>query len=65
MSIGDHAVLKLHGERILEEIAPGRFDEPQPFRRRHESAIDRRPGIVDETSIKTGDQRAEIDLKQQ
>ena len=63
--ISDHAVLELHGERVLEKIAPGRFDEPQPFRRRHEGAIDRRPGVVDETRIETGNQRAEIDLKQQ
>jgi len=60
--IGHHAVIKLNGERILEEVAPPRRVEPQPRRVRHEVAIDERPGVVDQTGAQPRHQRSEIDL---
>jgi len=61
--ISDHSVLKLHGERVFEKIAPSRFNEPQPLRRRHEGAIDGRPRVVDKTRTEPSHQRAKINLK--
>ncbi len=63
--IADDTVIELDGERVFEKVAPRRLDEPQPFRRRHECPVNKRPGIEDEPGIETGDQRAEVDLKQQ
>ena len=45
--IGQHAVVELHGQRVLEEIAPRRLLEEQPVGRRDEGAVDQRPGVVD------------------
>src|SRR5262245_33067836 len=63
--IGDHAVIELDGERVFEQIAPRWLDEPQPFPRRHESIVNKRPSVENESGIKAGDERTEINLKQQ
>ena len=60
--IGHHAVVELHRQLILEKIPPQRRLEEQPRSVRDESAVDQRPGVVDQPGIEPGDQRAEIDL---
>ena len=60
-AVGEHAMVELNGERVLEEIPPHRLVEQQA--RRHERAVDQRPGVVDEPGMKARDQRAEIDLR--
>ncbi len=60
--IGGHAVLELHGERVVEQIAPPRLLEPQPRRRRNEGAVDLGPGVVHPARPQARDQRAEIKL---
>ena len=62
--IGHHAMIELNGERVLEEIAPGRLQEQQMRGGRDERAVDQRPGVVDQPGIEPGDQRAEINLQQ-
>ncbi len=39
-SITHHAVIELHRQSVLEQIAPRGLHEPQPRRIRHESAVD-------------------------
>src|SRR6185503_1155033 len=58
-------VIELDGKRVFEQVAPRRLDEPQPFGRRYQYAVNKRPGIEDEPGIETGDQGGEINLKQQ
>ena len=55
-------MIKLHRERVLEEIAPQRLCKKEPRRVRHEPAIDQRPGVVDVAGAQSGDERAEINL---
>jgi hypothetical protein len=62
--IGGEAVIELHRERVLEEIAPQRRFEEQARAVRHEGPVDQRPGVVDETGAQARDQRAEIDLRE-
>ena len=60
-AVGDHAMIELHGQRVLEEIPPRRLVEQQA--RRHQRSVDQRPGVVDEPGMEARDQRAEIDLR--
>ena len=62
--VGEHPVVELHGERVLEQIAPPRRLEPQAARLRDERAVDLRPGVEAHAGVEACDQRAEIDLRQ-
>jgi hypothetical protein len=51
--IAQHAVVKLHGERILEKVEiPGRGLAETI---RHEGAVDQRPGVEAKAGIETSD----------
>ena len=62
--ISQQAVIELHGENVLEEIAPQRRIEKEPRGVRHQRAVDQRPGVVGVAGAQSGHQRAEIDLRQ-
>ena len=57
-------MLELHGQRVVEQIAPPRIFEEQPRRGRNEGAVDLRPGVVDPARAQARDQRAEIELQE-
>ena len=59
--VAQHAVIELHGERVLEQVEiPGRgFAEAA----RHEGAVDQRPGVVAEPCVDSGDKSARQDLE--
>ena len=60
--VGHHAVIELHRERVLEQVAPERGIEEQARGGRHEAAVDQRPGVVDQSGAQAGNERAEVDL---
>ena len=62
--IGQHAVIKLDGQRVFKEISPQRRLEPQSPGGWHQPAIDERPCIEAHTGIKPRHKRAEINLQQ-
>ncbi len=62
--VGQHAVAELHGERVVEEIAPPRHLEEQPRGGRNDGAIDRWPGVEDPSGPQAGHQGAEIELQE-
>jgi len=61
-SIGRHAVVELHRQRVLEKIPPQRVSEEQVRGSRNEVAVDQWPGVEDQPGPQSGHQSAEIDL---
>ena len=62
--VGEHPMVELHRQRILEKISPERRCKQQVRGVWNERAVDQRPGIVDVAGAQSGNQRAEIDLHQ-
>ncbi len=62
--VSEHAVIELHRQNILEEIAPERRLEKEPRPVGYQRAVDERPGIVRITRAQARNQRTEIDLRQ-
>ena len=62
--IGEHAVLILHGEQILEEVRPPGLKVEKPLRR-EEGALNERPCIVDEARPRARHESAQHDLQEE
>src|SRR6516165_3962995 len=60
-----HAMGKLHGEVVIEEIEPRRMKQQQMLTRRNERTVNQWPGVVDKTGFKPGDEPTERNLSKQ
>ena len=60
--VGQHAVIELHRQGVLEEVPPPWLAEQKVCGRRDEAAVDQRPGVVDQPGAQSRHQGAEIDL---
>ncbi len=60
--VGAEAMIELHGQRVLEQVAPPRRLKQQA--RRKQVPVHQRPGVEREPGIEAGDNAAEEDLNE-
>src|ERR1700730_19269947 len=64
-NVRHHAMGKLHGKVIVEEIEPSGRKQEQMLTRRNERTVNQWPGIVDKTRFEPGDEPTKRNLSEQ